>query len=554
MANTAAYQIILRDKVSVPARKAAQSSARMRKEIQKMGDMGHKTSSKLERFSASVKKAGNAMKKAGAASGAFAAGAAAAFGSVEEGTAKVLTLAGTAENMDRWRKRVRKALESSIKLGFSVEESSQALFDSVSALGTSEQAMESFQASQRLAIAGNTSIAASTMAVVKAMRLYKEDGLKAAEATNIIFTAQRFGVTDVEKFAASFPKVSSTAKSLGVGMAESAAVFAEMTGSAPSSEVAATNMVAIMSSLMKPGKEQRATAKRLGIPVGASQIRKFGLAFTFAQISRAVQTDIDTLEKLMPNIRAMRGIAGFDNDAFKRVAHTQESIAHDLKAMKEGRQTSMDVAASEKLTTLASAMHHLKGTLLVLMAAFGEQLAPAIKFVAHSIEFVLGLFLKLPKPILWIISMTLTLVAGLTALALAWGPIVVVGAKIVMVVKTIAGVLGLFFTGIAVIASIPVWAVAAIAAALTVLMVSLFYYWDELMDYIKSAWAAVKEFAAYVGLIDGDMNLNANANLNSHASMESTVTVKAEKGTVTDIASKSSGSPNLKTGIALETS
>ena len=100
--------------------------------------------------------------------------AVAAYSKFESGLTNVLTLLDQGQ-VKEFGKDLEKVQEMAVKMGFSIDDSSKALFDNISALGASKSSIATFKEAQKLAIAGVTDLSISVDGLTSIMNAYGKD-------------------------------------------------------------------------------------------------------------------------------------------------------------------------------------------------------------------------------------------------------------------------------------------------------------------------------------------------------------------------------------------
>lgn len=206
--------------------------------------------------------------------------------------------------------------------------------------------------------------------------LIKNYGLTWDQAATIqdkIQTTAKNGVTSFEQLGAALPRVSGTAAQLGVTMDEMMAVFATTTGVTGNTSEVATQLSAVLSSLVKPSAEATKAAEAMGIGFNASSVKAagglenfllgldasvneyasktgqlketiYGQLFGSAEAMRMLGSLTgEQKDKFSENIGAMADSAGAIDDAFNEMAGTGESAT---QMFQNQAQAVMDWAGS----------------------------------------------------------------------------------------------------------------------------------------------------------------------------------------------------------------
>jgi TP901 family phage tail tape measure protein len=402
-----------------------------------------------------------------------------AFADLDAGIVNTLNLLSS-EEIDQWGGRIEAATKQSIGLGFGIEDANAGLWNMISNLGASEQSMKAFDAAQKLAIGGNASLASSVTGISKVMNAYGKETTDAMEVANAFFTAQKFGSASVEQMTSNIGKIAPTTARLKIPVNEMMATFAQLTIKSDSAEEAATQLLNTLKVLetVKAGSAQAKQFRRLGIETGASAIQQKGLATILGQVANAINTDADALSRLIPEARAMRGIASLNAEALEKIRSIQDQINQDNK-----RATGLQEAVNRNMATFSRKMKIAFGEVKLLASSIGKDLAPVVESLADGLHVITERYRNLSPGMRKMIAMSIML-AAVTA------PILTVLSGIAFVVGTIT----------------PAIAAAALAfGALAAAVAQLVIHWETLTNTDMAEFIGdVVGFTAEVGskLID----------------------------------------------------
>lgn len=365
----------------------------------------------VEQCSAKIDTMGKTATVAGAALTGMSALNVKAFSNIEKGLTNVYTLLDR-DQLVKFRSNIDNTANSAIKMGFTIDDTTTALFDSISAIGDVEKSLEVYNEAQKLAIGGNADLAVSVDGMTSIMNAYH---LATDEATKIavaFFRAQKVGKTDVQKMASNVGKIAPVAKSAGVSYQELLSTMAVLTKAGLSTDEATTALRASMSALIKPTKEAETMLKKYGVPVGAVDIKSKGWCETLKALIKAGKEHEDELAQMIPNIRALTAVTSLGEKEF---ALMSETIAQMNKDIKKGTGLSEAYALQMKTTDKATSM--LWGSIKSLSASIGEGLAPVVKVISYVLTGFVNVLNLIPAPLksLGVITTTIAGV-GLTAL------------------------------------------------------------------------------------------------------------------------------------------
>ena len=241
------------------------------------------------------------------------------------------------------------------------DELAQGLYQVISN-GVPEDNWISFlEESSRAAVGGIADLGKTVGVTSTIIKNYGLSWEKAGEIQDKIQLTAKNGVTSFEQMAASLPKVTGNAATLGVSIDELMASFATLTGVSGNTSEVATQLGAIFSALVKPSSQAADMAERMGIQFNAAAIKAAGGFRKFiselktnvqdyAQTSGMLEQEIystlfgsaESVRALIPltgelatkfgeNVSAMQDSAGTIDKAFDEMASTSEAKSQLVK-------------------------------------------------------------------------------------------------------------------------------------------------------------------------------------------------------------------------------
>lgn len=433
MAKSVSYIIQLRDRYSPSMRKINASTYLLEKRIKR-------ASKQIEHFT----KLGKKMKSFGGAMTArvtapiLALGTASAFsfGKLEKGIGNVFGLMDDNE-IAQFGDDIKKAQQEAIKMGFSMEDTNNALFNAVSALGAGEQSMKAFQTAQKLAIAGNADLGVAIDGITSIVNAYGREMADVNEVANTFFSGQVKGKTDVAKLSSTIGQVAPIAKAAGVGYKELIATVSTLTLGGLSTEESVTSLKGALNSLLNPAEQAEKVLRKLKIPVGATEIRSMGLTETLRRLSEATAKYPDIITKAIPNIKGLTAVTALSEDKLKIMDETLIKINQDIL-----KGTGLNDKYAKKMAELNIVMGQAKGSITILFQQIGQVLAPVLIRGAKLVKKLADKFTNLSPGMKKIIVITAAIVAGIGPLIAILGTLVIGMAA----VKIAAAVLGITLT------------------------------------------------------------------------------------------------------------
>lgn len=524
MANSVTFTWKLADRFSAAARGIRRTVETTQRSVQRLGAASTAAGKRMTKM-------GNEIRGASLASSLAVAGSVKAFADMEKGVTNVLTLLDDPAEVQKFRGEFNQLSEDAVRMGFSIQDSNKALFDTVSALGAGEKANGAFREAQTLAIGGVTDLSVAVDGITSAVNAYAQDNLKAKDAANAFFSAQQKGKTTVAELASNIGKVAPIAAQAGVGLNELLAVSAQLTLGGLSTDEATTALRQAIAALIKPGKDAAKILTALGVPFGTQQIKAEGLTNVLRKLREASEKYPGALERAIPNIRAFTAVAALNADALDNAEAIQAKINQDI-----ANNTGLTQAAAAQMETFSFQMGQTFGEVKILAAQIGEALAPALKVIGFLVRGLSRGFSVLDK-------VTKSIIATLLVVVAVAAPILLFFGKLGIVVGAIAGTIGASFAAVGI-------AVAAVVAAIIAAIGLLIFKFDTVKEKFTQGVGAVKRF---FGFGDEDLNVTGSGEINQNARLDVNVGVRGPKGTIESVKSKTTGRiTGLNTGVALE--
>lgn len=215
-------------------------------------------------------------------------------------------------------------------------------------------------------IADLNSVVGVTSTVIKNYGLSWDEA--GAIQDKIQLTAKN-GVTSFEQLAATLPRVTGVAATLGVSIDELMASFATLTGVSGNTAEVSTQLAAVLNALVKPSSEATKMAQQMGIEFDAAAVKAAGGFSQFlTNLEQSVQQYAassgmlaeEIYGKLFSSAESLRAIIPLQGEL-------SEKFQSNISAMQESAGT-MDAAFADMSRTGASAMQRLKNE----FSAFGD--------------------------------------------------------------------------------------------------------------------------------------------------------------------------------------
>lgn len=298
------------------------------------------------------------------------------FDSFEKSMRSVNTMAGKGEA--DFEGLTDKVKELSANIPLAREELANGLYQTISNGVPEENWMSFLEQSSKSAVGGLADLGQTVTVTSTLIKNYGLSWDQAGAIQDKIQMTAKNGVTSFEQLGQALPMVSGSASQLGVSMDELMAVFATTTGVTGNTSEVATQLSAVLNSLIKPSSEATKAANEMGIGFNAASVQAVGGLQNFllgldksiedysAKTGQLKQTIYGQLfgsaealrllgsltgeqkDKFAENIGAMADSAGTIDDAFNNMSSTGEAVGQMLKNQV---QSMMDWAGSMASTS-----------------------------------------------------------------------------------------------------------------------------------------------------------------------------------------------------------
>ena len=130
--------------------------------------------------------------------------------------------------------------------------------------------------SARASVGGIADLGETVKVTSTVIKNYGLEWSAAGDIQDKIQLTAKYGVTTFEQLAATLPRVTANAATLGVSIDELMATFATLTGVSGNTAEVSTQLAAVFTALVKPSSEAAAMAEQMGIRFDAAAIRAAG--------------------------------------------------------------------------------------------------------------------------------------------------------------------------------------------------------------------------------------------------------------------------------------
>lgn len=296
-------------------------------------------------------------------------------------------LAGVAESeIEGLKDRV---LELGPAVGKSPQELADALMFIVSSGFQGAEALEVLDASARAGAAGLGEVAVIADAVTSAINAYGPDVLTASRATDVLTAAVREGKIEADQFAPVLGKLLPTASAMGIAFEDVAGILAAMSRTGFDAAEASTALGAVMSTLLKPSRGAADTLADAGLSM--AEMRDIagqpgGLVEVMRILDGALGDNEEALSKVVPNVRAFRGIMNLLAQDSQVVDDVLLGVRDSVGATDDAFGAIADTAEFR----LAQAMATLKTRLVEVGAEAAPDVVKALEAIIPVLEGIIS--------------------------------------------------------------------------------------------------------------------------------------------------------------------
>ena len=277
----------------------------------------------------------------------------------------------------------------------------QAFYAAVSAGATdSAEAIARVDAANRLAIGGAADLTGSIAILNAATNAYADENLTAADASDILFTGVRTGVTTINELSAGLGRAIPIASALGIGLDELVGGVAALTTQGQSTELAVTGIRAALNATLQPSQQAAELARELGIEFNSAAVESMGFLSFMQHVAERTGGSRDALTTLFGSVEAGTAVLSLAGQGGVRFAQIMDEMAdragaadeaYDLMAQRVSTRWNVIMAtAAERaerfgMTMLSGIVPAAEEVVLVLTGAEDASLALEIAMKAVAV-------------------------------------------------------------------------------------------------------------------------------------------------------------------------
>jgi TP901 family phage tail tape measure protein len=445
-----------------------------------------KFSSNIERAGQKISQIGDKITVSLTLPLAAAGGAALKFASdFESNMTKAVTLSGlTEEAAARMRDEI---LQLGPAVGAGPGELSRGLLVVTSTGLRGAEAMQVLGNAAKASAVGLGETDAVARAITAAINSYGKENLSAAQATDILYRTVKAGGAEATELAGVLGRVTGVASQVGVSFQEVGAFIATFTRLGVDAAEATTSLGAVMSTLLKPTQEAEDALKMAGTSIEALRIevKEKGLTQSLLDLTARFKGNDDALAAIIPNVRALRGVMG--------TAGAQATTFKDVLAEVSNETDTLEKAFDRTTKNSAFKWDAFWAKVEKVAISAGDKIAPSFDKIVNAglpllnlLEDLIGLFAKLPEPVQ-------TFVLGLGAIAIAAGPVMSWGGRLITMFGSIGTAIGAGATGVGAAGATAGFAAIMAGLAVPAALAGIAYGFYQIVGAVRSANTALAE-------------------------------------------------------------
>lgn len=298
----------------------------------------------------------------------------------------------SADNLAVWKDGL---LEISRTTSVPATELADALYFLSSAGLEASEIMPTLEASAKAAAVGLGTTADIAKITANALNAYAGTGLTAAQVTDTLVAAVREGSADPEEFATALGRILPAARAAGIGFDEVTASLAVLSNIGLDVNEGVTAMRGLFLALTSPTQQASDALRSVGITTDELRaiIRDKGIIAALQELEDATGGNLDTMKKIIPNVRALTGALGLTGQAANKVDAVFKATLESTGSLSDAFEATMKGPAKQLETSfnaLALAGLEVGIKLVPALVVVGK----ALGVVADQFEILLALLLS----------------------------------------------------------------------------------------------------------------------------------------------------------------
>ncbi|WP_052759482.1 phage tail tape measure protein [Paenibacillus sp. DMB20] len=241
------------------------------------------------------------------------------------------------------------------------------------------------EAALNLATAGELDLASAAEIMSTALNAFKEDGMTAAQAANILAGTANASATSVEELRYSLSMTSAVAAGLGMNFKDTNVALGLFANRGLKGSDAGTSLKTMLQTLQPVTKEQIGLFRALGLVTADGSNKFFDAAGNIKSLDEIAGTLRKSLSKLTNQERQHALKLMFGTDAVRAATILFKEGAEGVAEFREemSKVTALDVAR-KKMDNAAGAVEQFSGAIETLQIAGMMPLLPIVKDLANA--------------------------------------------------------------------------------------------------------------------------------------------------------------------------
>lgn len=269
-------------------------------------------------------------------------------------------------------------LAVSNKTGVATDELTDGLYQIISAVGDSEDAITQMELAAKAAKAGGAETTDAINLLTAVTKGYNDTSGEAFQkASDLAFETVKLGQTSFPELASSIGKVIPLASALGVEQEELFGSFAALTGVTGSTAEVSTQMKAVISGLMQPTKQMTDALNALGYANADAALESLGFNGLLQSLKSTMGDDVQATAKLFSSVEAQTAILAL-------AGAQSEDLTNKTLAMYDA-QNATEKAFEAQTDTLEYTIQVIKNLGKNFLTSIGRKILPVVKSVAEQL-------------------------------------------------------------------------------------------------------------------------------------------------------------------------
>ena len=270
----------------------------------------------------------------------------------------------------------------SVEFGQSKAALTSGLFDIVSAGTATSDALIVLEESARLANAGVTDTSVTTSALLTVMKSFGDEVRDVSDASDVLFSIQKFGRTTLAEVATGFGQVAPLASLAGLSLNDLGAALSTATLGGSSTAEVITGLQALLNSFIQPTGDATKAAKELGIELNSNALQGDNFVTTLRAIAGG---SIEQQAAIAGSVRGFRALGPIVQDVGR---------FQDIYAGIVDRTGATQTASNKVSQTTAKQLAKLKEQFSNIAITVGGPLAKVLLNFFEGIKIIGGALTK----------------------------------------------------------------------------------------------------------------------------------------------------------------